>query len=393
MSDAGRCEDPDYRDLYENAPCGYLTLAPDSRILTANVTFLDWTECRAEEIDGKRLHNLLGIGARIFFDTHIEPLLRMQGFANEIALDLLTASGGKLPMIANAVAQRDVSGVVRSTRITLFQAVHRRRLETSLIDDRLKAELAARESLALEAAVEARLAAEQATSELGEQMIAVLGHDLRNPIASILSGVRLLGRESLSDRGKTVLDLMAGSATRASDMVDNIMDFARGRLGGGIGLVADDDPDLGSMVQQVVAEIRSIVPQRSIEATINIDCAVRCDRTRIGQLVSNLLGNAVTHGTETMPIIVAASTTSDHFILSVTNGGPPISPQTMEHLFQPFFRGQVRPSQQGLGLGLHIASEIARAHGGTLTVKSDETSTCFTFQMSLRGSAEALTKQ
>jgi sigma-B regulation protein RsbU (phosphoserine phosphatase) len=366
-----------------------LTLAPNSRILMANSTFLDWVKSPADELVGKRLHDLLGIGARIFFDTHIEPLLRMQGFANEIALDLLTASGDKLPVLANAVEQRDAAGAVQSIRITVLKAIDRRRFETSLVGAREQAEAAARQSLALEVAIETRLAAEQATSELREQFIAVLGHDLRNPIASILSGVRLLGCERLTKRGQTVLDLMAGSATRASDMVDNIMDFARGRLGGGIGLLADEDPDLGSTVRQVVDEIRSLSPERKIEAVISIDRTVRCDRMRIGQLVSNLLGNAVTHGSDTVPIVVEALTTADQFTLSVTNGGSLISPQTMKHLFQPFFRGQVRPSQQGLGLGLHIASEIARAHGGTITVVSDDPSTCFKFQMPLRGPAGA----
>ena len=378
-------EEPDYRDLYENAPCGYLTLAPDSRILTANVTFIRWIGRSTDELAGKRLHDMLGIGARIFFDTHIGPLLRMQGFVSEVALDLLTASGDKLPVFANAVEQRDAAGAVRSIRITVLKAVDRRRFETSLVDAREQAEAAARRSLELEAAIEAQLAAEKATAELREQFIAVLGHDLRNPIASILSGVRLLGREGLTERGKSVLALMAGSAERASDMVDNIMDFARGRLGGGIGLLADEVPDLGSTVQQVVDEIRLIVPERAIEAKIVIDRAVRCDRTRIGQLASNLLGNAVTHGATTVPIAVKALTTDARFTLSVTNGGSPISPQTMEHLFQPFFRGQVRPSQQGLGLGLHIASEIARAHGGTIIVTSNEMGTCFTFQMPLSG--------
>jgi sigma-B regulation protein RsbU (phosphoserine phosphatase) len=378
-------EEPDYRDLYENAPCGYLTLAPDSRILTANVTFIRWIGRSADELAGKRLHDMLGIGARIFFDTHIGPLLRMQGFANEIALDLLTASSDKLPVLANAVEQRNSAGAVQSIRVTVLKAIDRRRFETSLVDAREQAEAAARQSLELEAAIEAQLAAEKATAELREQFIAVLGHDLRNPIASILSGVRLLGREGLTERGKSVLALMAGSAERASDMVDNIMDFARGRLGGGIGLLADEVPDLGSTVQQVVDEIRLIVPERAIEAKIVIDRAVRCDRTRIGQLASNLLGNAVTHGATTVPIAVKALTTDARFTLSVTNGGSPISPQTMEHLFQPFFRGQVRPSQQGLGLGLHIASEIARAHGGTIIVTSNEMGTCFTFQMPLSG--------
>jgi sigma-B regulation protein RsbU (phosphoserine phosphatase) len=104
---------------------------------------------------------------------------------------------------------------------------------------------------------------------------------------------------------------------------------------------------------------------------------------RIGQLASNLLGNALTHGERDQPIAIRAVAEGGEFILWVANAGDPIPPATMERLFQPFYRGEVRHSQNGLGLGLHIASEIAKAHRGTLTVESSEKETRFTFRMPL----------
>ena len=109
---------------------------------------------------------------------------------------------------------------------------------------------------------------------------------------------------------------------------------------------------------------------------------VVADPVRIGQLFSNLLGNALTYGAEGEPVTVTAKT-EDQFELTVCNAGNPIAPAAMERLFYPFSRGKVRPSQQGLGLGLYIASEIAKAHGGTIDVTSTPELSCFILRMPL----------
>jgi phosphoserine phosphatase RsbU/P len=101
----------------------------------------------------------------------------------------------------------------------------------------------------------------------------------------------------------------------------------------------------------------------------------------MSQIFSNLLGNAVAHGSTNRPIKVHAATQNHEFELSVVNAGEPIPDAALKQLFQPFYRGAVRPSQQGLGLGLFIASEIARAHGGALTADSLPKETRFTFRM------------
>ena len=132
-------------------------------------------------------------------------------------------------------------------------------------------------------------------------------------------------------------------------------------------------------------ELRSIAPDREIETDFAaLTCPVDCDHGRIAQLFSNLLGNALTHGSASTPVRVRAAVGSDGFELSVANGGKAISPIAMEGLFQPFSRRSVQPRQQGLGLGLFIASEIARGHGGTLSVSSDHSETRFTLRMPVR---------
>ena len=366
---AGNLPVEDLEDLYENAPCGYLSLSPSGRIVKANRTLATWTGYEGSELLGKHFYELLNIAGRIFHETHLAPLLRMQVFVNEVALDLTTRAGAKLPVLANAAEKRGEDDCLLFTRFTLFPAGDRRRYERDL--------LSARDS-----ATEA-MRAERETSELREQFIAVLGHDLRNPLASIASGVRMLEPETLSERGRRILGLMQGSVVRASTLIDDVLDFARGRLGGGIALSRQDHEALQTTIDQVVAELQSVASDRTIEADIAINQVVHCDPGRIGQLVSNLLGNAITHGARDVPIRVAAHADDGKLEIRVSNGGAPIPPATIDRLFQPFFRGEARASQNGLGLGLYIASQVAQAHGGTLSVASSCEETCFTFSMPL----------
>ncbi|NKM01141.1 PAS domain-containing sensor histidine kinase [Rhizobium leguminosarum] len=365
----------DLEDLYENAPCGYLSLQLDGRIVKVNRTLSTWIGIPAEQLLGKRLHDLLNTSGRIFYETHFAPLLRMQGFFNEVALDLVTVEGKKLPVLANAMERRAQDGALLFTRVTMFQAAERRRYERELVEARAAADAAG-------ATIKAKLAFEQQTAELREEFIAVLGHDLRNPLASISAAARILRKEKQTDRAIKVLDLMQGSVVRMSALIDNVLDFARGRLGGGITLERRSE-HLEPLLRQVIEELRFSHLDRAIEVTIEFDGPIDCDSGRIGQLVSNLLGNALTHGAPDEPVRLSAATVDGKLELWIANGGAPISSEAMTGLFQPFFKGEAGTSQRGLGLGLHIASEIARAHGGTITVSSDDKETRFTFVMPL----------
>jgi signal transduction histidine kinase len=228
---------------------------------------------------------------------------------------------------------------------------------------------------------EAALLDARAAAELREQFIAVLGHDLRNPLASIDAGATLLQKTALDQRAISLVQLVQSSVTRMAGLIDNVLDFARGRLGGGIPVERRIDADLAAALGQVIAELRAGHPDRRIEADLRLDRPVSCDSRRIAQLLSNLLGNALVHGAADAPVRVAARADDAAFELSVANGGAPIPPEMTERLFRPFSRASVRPNQQGLGLGLYIAAEIARAHGGTLTVASDAAETRFTLVM------------
>ncbi len=224
------------------------------------------------------------------------------------------------------------------------------------------------------------LAAERHEGVLREEFIAVLGHDLRNPLAAVSGGLHLLQREPQTPRASSVLVLMEGSVRRMTGLIDNVLDFARGRLGGGLHLNLTPTL-LQPVLDQVIGELRAAHPDREIAVSYDLADPVTCDGARIAQLFSNLLGNAITHGAQARIIHVQAASHGGSLDLAVTNDGDPIPPAALEKLFMPFYRQSVAPAQQGLGLGLYIASMIARAHGGRMTATSTAAETCFRFLM------------
>jgi sigma-B regulation protein RsbU (phosphoserine phosphatase) len=365
----------DFRDLFDNAPCGYLIMDDRGRIVLVNETLRSWLQLSDEDLLGKRLLDLLPVAGRVFYETHFAPLLRMQGYFHEVALDLVGGDRVRIPVLANASQRVDPDGKVEETRIALFQAKSRRKYERELFDANQAGEKAREEVESLNVAL-------TETGLLRDEFIAILGHDLRNPLASIGAGMRLLAKEELSSKGRSVTGLIEGSVSRMSRLIDDVLDFTRGRMGGGINVSRRREDELRLHLEQVVSELMTATG-RQVEVEIDLSKPLFVDAGRVGQLVSNLLGNALSHGAEDKPVGMSAQMDGDDLVISVSNGGDPIPSETVERLFQPFFRGghAAGRHEQGLGLGLHIACEIAKAHGGTLTVSSSIERTIFEFRM------------
>lgn len=218
---------------------------------------------------------------------------------------------------------------------------------------------------------------------LREQFIAILGHDLRNPLAAISSAARIARRDPQGDRVGEMLDSIEGSTRRMARLIDATMDFARARLGGGIPVEMVPGAGLREGFEQVIGEIRLGHPDREIRFDYAVPGTVRCDPGRLDQMLSNLVVNAVTHGGSGEPIAVSAREEGGCFVLSVTNRGAPIPADVLGSLFEPFARTEGGTSLHGLGLGLYIVAQIAAAHGGTIDARSDAEETCFTFRMPL----------
>src|SRR3954464_3577675 len=132
----------DLEDLFDNAPCGYVSTRPDGRITKINRTLGSWLNADRDQLVGKRFQDLLNIAGKIYYETHFAPLLRMQGFFNEVALDLVCADGTPLPVLVNAVVRRDDAGGIQFIRVTVFNASDRRRYERELLETRRATEQA-----------------------------------------------------------------------------------------------------------------------------------------------------------------------------------------------------------------------------------------------------------
>ena len=223
------------------------------------------------------------------------------------------------------------------------------------------------------------LSDEKATAMLREQFIAVLGHDIRTPLSSILHGAEILLQDDADERTRMIARTMQRSGQRIARMIDDVLDFTRGRLGGGIALDAGPVPDLDEALRQVVAECQNEHPGHRIEAAIGTLGIVWCNRDRVAQVLANLLGNALRYGRKDAPVRIGAGIDGGTFTLTVTNEGDTIAPEKLGKLFQPYWRDDERQPRRGLGLGLYIASEIAKAHGGTLEVASSDGLITFTF--------------
>jgi len=225
------------------------------------------------------------------------------------------------------------------------------------------------------------LAAASRTSEVRERFIAILGHDLRNPLAAFDAGTRILGRMVSDAKAVATLAQMQRSSQRMAALINDLLDFARGRLGEGLRLNTSLVGTLAGPLEQVIAELQMVHPDHPIDVQIQMREPVACDVERITQLLSNLLGNALAHGAAGELVRVSAHSGGGRFTLGVANVGPPIPEDMLPTLFQPFTRAAEAHASNGLGLGLFIASEIAKAHNGAIDVVSADNETRFTLTM------------
>jgi PAS domain S-box-containing protein len=233
---------------------------------------------------------------------------------------------------------------------------------------------AAEEARRALAAERTALAEKERIHSFQERFLAILGHDLRNPLASLDMGVALLGQRNTDPAMLRTLERMGCSSRRMSRMIEQLLDFTRIRLAGGLQL--DVQPmDLRAAIETIAHELSAAHPSK----TIRIHCQPALgnwDRDRLEQVFSNLVGNAMIHGEEDSPVIIEARLQDGVAQVDVHNEGPPIPPELQASLFNPFRRGERdsrTPKTAGLGLGLYISQELVHAHHGTLDFRSDAT--------------------
>ncbi len=204
--------------------------------------------------------------------------------------------------------------------------------------------------------------------EARDLFIAILGHDLRNPVSAITMSASLLMDEEVPANRKKLAARVTRSARRIDSMIRDILDFARGRLGRGIP-IQRQACDLGKVCVDAVSELKQAHPERTITLETVGDLTGEWDRDRLEQVLSNLIGNAIEQGPE--PIAVRLVAEGDEVLLAVHNRGQVIPAKQVTTIFEPFHR-RLGESSKGLGLGLYIVTQVVRAHGGSISVSSSE---------------------
>jgi signal transduction histidine kinase len=221
---------------------------------------------------------------------------------------------------------------------------------------------------------------------LNEMFVAILGHDLRNPLGAMVAGAEVLGLQLTDDKQLRTLQRMTAAGHRMTAMIEQLLDLTRARLGGGIGFVrVRTRLDVRELVQRSIDELRASHPGREIRFESASGCTTSGDPERLLQLFSNLVANALTHGRGDAGVSVSVVSGMREVMVEIRNSGV-IPPERVSTLFEPFHRrpdtghtshiGHAPRSEHasrssGLGLGLFISRQIATAHGGDVTVASD----------------------
>jgi len=366
---------PDSQALFDGAACALAVTAEDGTLLRVNRCFCDWLGMAAHELHGRRFQDLLTMGGRIFHQTHLAPLMQMQGSIAEVKLDLRHRDGHAVTILLNAVKRDHPSGVRHE--LALFGTTDRDKYERELLNARKLAEALLLEKTAAQTALQQAQAElnqayikAQRRAQFAEQMVAIVSHDLKNPLTAIKMASDFLARGERTAKETQLIGHIGQSSERAQRMIADLLDFTQARVGVGIG-VSPIPLDLHEVTQRAVDELRVAFPRATL-VHHPIGAGETClDGDRLQQIIGNLVANSVTYGDLQQPITITSQLNHDGPSLSVHNHGPVIADSLMGVLFEPMTRGTDQGCDvRSVGLGLFIVREIAKAHGGDVAVSS-----------------------
>jgi PAS domain S-box-containing protein len=360
-------------EFLDLAPCGLLSTTPDGKILTVNRTFLAWTGYERGSLVGvRRLDELFTIPCRIYYETHYAPLLRMQGFVSEIAIDIVRHDGRILPAFLNTVEKRDADGSALLLRTAVFDGSDRRKYERELL-------LARRNS---EEAVKAKAA-----------FLAMFAHEIRNPLGAIMLQAELLEREGLAQEYQKALSRMRASLEKVLGLLNNMLDISR--LEAGKVTLEETDFDLAHVIQTVVHTLAPVAERKGIPVHVRVDSTlpkrVRGDPVKLDQALTNLVGNAIKF-TEMGEVTIGADLlgASGEFVsirFWVRDTGIGIPAEQQELIFEEYEQATPTVARRfgGSGLGLAITRKLVELQGGHLTLESQPgRGSTFAFQLRLK---------
>jgi PAS domain S-box-containing protein len=372
---------PDRATLFERAPCGLLVTTADGAILEINHTLCVWLGYAAQDLIGKRVDELLPVGARLFRQTHLVPLLQLQGSVAEVQLELKHSDGTALPVLAAISRVRDANAP-RHDEYAFMLARDRRKYEQELLKARRHAEQALDERQAAIAALEsteaelrsanARL---QREHQRKDQFMAVLGHELRNPLTPLRSGLDLLRARGAHLDGLTIrtLDIFERQVNSMNRLVDDLLDTAR--IGQGKLALRKEPIKLSEVIAQAleIAVPKCEQAHQRLVRKVGRDCIVVADLFRMTQVVGNLLTNASKYTPEGGTIELSYDSADGKACITVRDNGIGIREDRIESLFEMFAQEEdaLGRAEGGLGIGLALVKGLIELHGGTVRASSD----------------------
>ena len=358
--------------LFDKAACALLLAASDGTILKANSTACTWLGySHAQLAGGRRMQDLLPIGARLFFHTHCQPILEVQGSVAEIQVDLRTAGQERLPVLINIVRHTDGEQVLHHW--AFFKASDRKSYERELRNARNVAETA----------LEARRGAEEELKKLNAQLsaadrrkdefLATLSHELRNPLAPMRSALDVLALKFSGSADGRLLHAFDRQLRHLTRLVDDLMEVSRitqGRM-----QLRCAPVELAALVRGVAQDLAPTM--EAARHTLRVQVAqdpvhVDGDATRLAQVVLNLLTNAAKYTPEGGLIELHLECDGGMAQVRVCDNGIGIPAEALATVFDMF--SQLEPalerSRGGLGIGLALVRGVVELHGGTIRADS-----------------------
>ena len=346
--------------LLDTAPCGFLSVRDDGAISFANRTLLGWLGQVLDDLQGQNIDTILPASGRIFYQTHLFPLLRMQGHVEEVYLPLLHKDGSSIPMLMNAAIRKGHDAEVLCDYV--FMPMYQRdQYENEIL--RAKA-----------AAEEAQRAKEEAYTDL-EAFAYSVSHDLRSPLATI----RIFAEYVLKDyadkvdqRTQEALKYIVGSAMEMSKLTEDILTYSQTSASE----IELETVSLETVVGRAADQLRAGFTGEALQLDIQKPMPdVLAHPTLLAQVVSNLLANAVKFVAPNVnPQIKVwtehSPTPQPKVRLWIEDNGIGIAPDDQERIFRLFERGYVQHKYPGTGIGLSIVRKAVERMGGRVGVES-----------------------
>jgi PAS domain S-box-containing protein len=361
-------------DLLENAPCGFVSFGDDGRITYINATLTERLGYSRDELIGRHIETILGVGSRIFYQTHFFPMLRLHGRAQEIFMLLRECEGNDVGMLCNAV-RHERDGAVATDCV--FMEVHeRRKFENALLEARQAAERANAELQSLNVDLQDQRAAADEANQAKSNFLAVMSHELRTPLNAIGGYVQLLDmgvHGPVTEAQREALGRIDRSQRHLLRLINDVLNLSRieaRRVDYVVEPVSVGDV-VGSILPMVEPQIAT--KDLHFDVSVSRDLIAKADREKVQQILLNLLTNAIKftgHGGSVH--IEAGNESPSQIYLRVSDTGVGIPSDMLDKIFEPFIQVDASKSRstEGTGLGLAISRDLARGMGGDLVVGS-----------------------